>query len=367
MSSHPNLKLITIFKQNGKFLVWSADDVYTLRTKHRICGALIGSLVRKPWQSSICSLPLVLLPEEVYMCVKHDIARILDSDMYFSKRKVTHELVASQNQFTKQLEMEQIQIFKAEKLKKANTFYGHNKKQWKKSKNKEANEVCEDDRVNEYDDKHSVNINIQVEHTEHRSIGNLEADEKKAQQISDKSQITTDDQEYSLVGSKGSSVVREENTVQRKEGSKSSKTASSLSVAKEDFDYFKHSLRIHIPTAVTSKNFENFDKYDFIKEYATKINNNKMEVFEEFWQQGYYITSAEKFGGNFLVYPNDPLRYHSFYIVVVVDNNKTFTAKDMICYGRLSASVKKTVVLTSVSPNNEVKYLSLNWAHMKVT
>ena len=366
MSSHPNLKLITIFKQNGKFLVWSADDVYTLRTKHRICGALVGSLVRKPWQSSICSLPLVLLPEEVYVCVKHNIARVLDSEMYFSKRKVTYELVGSQKQCTKQLEMEQIQIFKDEKLKKADTFYGYNKKQWKKSKNKEINEVYEDDRVNEYDDKHCVTINVQ-EHTKHRSVGNLEADEKKTQQISNKPQINTDEQDYSFVGSKCSSVVREGNTVQQNEGSKSSKATSSLSVTKEDFNYFKHSIRIHIPTAVTSENFENFEKYDFIKEYATKINNSKTKVFEEFWQQGYYITSAEKFGGNFLVYPNDPLRYHSFYIVVVMDNNKTFTAKDMICYGRLSASVKKTVVLANVSPNNEVKYLSLNWAHMKIT
>ena len=366
MSSHPISKLITIFKQNDKFLVWSADDVYTLRTKHRICGALIGSLVRKPWQSSICSLPLVLLPEEVYVCVKHDIARVLDSDMYFSKRKVTHQLVASQNRFTKQLEMEQLQIFKDEKLKKVSAFYGHNKKQWKKCKNKETNHVSEDDRVNEFDDKDCVTINVQVEHTEHRSTEKLESDEEKAQQISSKPQITNDEQEYSSVGIKGSSVARKGNTLQQNEGSKCSKTTSSLSVTKEDFDYFKNSLRIHVPTAVTSKNFENFEKYDFIKEYATKINN-KMKVFEGFWQQGYYITSAEKFGGNFLVYPNDPLRYHSFYIVVVMDNNKKFTAKDMICYGRLSASVKKTVVLANVSPNKDVKYLSLNWAHMKVT
>ena len=36
---------------------------------------------------------------------------------------------------------------------------------------------------------------------------------------------------------------------------------------------------------------------------STEIEKLRYKVFREFWEQGYYMTSGSKFGGDFLVYP----------------------------------------------------------------
>ncbi|KAI5960016.1 SEN34 [Candida theae] len=56
---------------------------------------------------------------------------------------------------------------------------------------------------------------------------------------------------------------------------------------------------------------------------------------------GYYINPGLKFGGDLVIYPGDPLRYHSYSIVKfdVVD------MYDIIVGGRLATSVKKNMIL----------------------
>ncbi len=87
----------------------------------------------------------------------------------------------------------------------------------------------------------------------------------------------------------------------------------------------------------------------------------KSFVFEDLWKKGYYITSGQKFGGDFLVYPGDPLKFHSHYIAVCLEEHQPLTPKFLICHGRLGTNVKKTVLLCSVNDQRVVNYQSLNW------
>ena len=87
----------------------------------------------------------------------------------------------------------------------------------------------------------------------------------------------------------------------------------------------------------------------------------RCNVFIDLWNKGYYITAGEKFGGDFLVYPGDPLKFHSHFIAVCVDNQKPLTPKFLIQKGRLGTSVKKTVLLCSVNEHDKIHYQSLNW------
>lgn len=79
------------------------------------------------------------------------------------------------------------------------------------------------------------------------------------------------------------------------------------------------------------------------------------------WEKGYYITAGEKFGGDFLVYPGDPFKFHSHYIAVCVDEHQLLTPYFLIQKGRLGTNVKKTVLLCSVNGNGEIMYQSLKW------
>nr|CAG4637434.1 EOG090X0G6M [Ceriodaphnia reticulata] len=87
----------------------------------------------------------------------------------------------------------------------------------------------------------------------------------------------------------------------------------------------------------------------------------RCRVFIDLWRRGYYITPGEKFGGDFLVYPGDPLKFHSHFIAVCVGNHQSMTPRFLIQKGRLGTSVKKTVLLCSVNDHCEIQYQSLNW------
>ncbi|ESO09662.1 hypothetical protein HELRODRAFT_183980 [Helobdella robusta] len=91
--------------------------------------------------------------------------------------------------------------------------------------------------------------------------------------------------------------------------------------------------------------------------------DKKYYVFKYFWEQNYFITSGLKFGGDFLVYPGDPSRYHSFYIVLCVQHDEAINLLQLIRMGRQATTVKKTFVLASVDFNNtyNVNCVSIQW------
>ena len=62
---------------------------------------------------------------------------------------------------------------------------------------------------------------------------------------------------------------------------------------------------------------------------------HRYTVYKDLWKQGYYLTSAAKFGGDFLVYPGDPHRYHSHFVAIVLSWNRVLSPLDIVSFGRL--------------------------------
>ncbi|XP_066565648.1 tRNA-splicing endonuclease subunit Sen34 [Amia ocellicauda] len=91
----------------------------------------------------------------------------------------------------------------------------------------------------------------------------------------------------------------------------------------------------------------------------------RYQVFRDLRQRGYYITSAGKFGGDYLVYPGDPLRFHAHFIAVCLPMESETPVSDFLALSRLGANVKKTVLLCSPDTDGqEVVYTSLQWSGM---
>nr|XP_020654525.1 tRNA-splicing endonuclease subunit Sen34 [Pogona vitticeps]XP_020654526.1 tRNA-splicing endonuclease subunit Sen34 [Pogona vitticeps] len=88
-------------------------------------------------------------------------------------------------------------------------------------------------------------------------------------------------------------------------------------------------------------------------------------IFRNLWEQGFYITSGSKFGGDFLVYPGDPMRFHAHYIALCVSKDTPLALSDIISMGRLGTNVKKTVLLCSVDQDGAAVYTSLQWSGMQ--
>ncbi|XP_023207747.1 tRNA-splicing endonuclease subunit Sen34 [Xiphophorus maculatus] len=90
----------------------------------------------------------------------------------------------------------------------------------------------------------------------------------------------------------------------------------------------------------------------------------RFQVFRDLRGRGFFLTSAGKFGGDFLVYPGDPLRFHAHFIAICLALDESVCLLDVLCAARLGSNVKKTVLLCSPAPDGPVRYTSLQWSGM---
>ncbi|XP_029027084.1 tRNA-splicing endonuclease subunit Sen34 isoform X2 [Betta splendens] len=88
------------------------------------------------------------------------------------------------------------------------------------------------------------------------------------------------------------------------------------------------------------------------------------QVFRDLRGRGFYLTSAGKFGGDFLVYPGDPLRFHAHFIAICLPLEECLCLLDVLAVARLGSNVKKTVLLCSPGTDGTVRYTSLQWSGM---
>lgn len=90
-------------------------------------------------------------------------------------------------------------------------------------------------------------------------------------------------------------------------------------------------------------------------------------MFKDLWEHGATITSGESFGGDFLVYPGDPLCFHASHIVHVIESGNISPATMMSC-GRLSVNVNKQCLFAVLDVDrNEICYLNMSWEGNKST
>lgn len=82
-------------------------------------------------------------------------------------------------------------------------------------------------------------------------------------------------------------------------------------------------------------------------------------VFIDLWEKGYYITSGLKYGGDFLVYTNDPSSSHSTYIALVVSWQQHISC--LTALARVATKVKKKILLCSTD-DDQITYFTLEWA-----
>ncbi|XP_058530416.1 tRNA-splicing endonuclease subunit Sen34 [Ochotona princeps] len=91
----------------------------------------------------------------------------------------------------------------------------------------------------------------------------------------------------------------------------------------------------------------------------------RYSIYRDLWERGFFLSAAGKFGGDFLVYPGDPLRFHAHYIAQCWAPEDPIPLQDLVAAGRLGTSVRKTLLLGSPQPDGTVVYTSLQWAGLQ--
>ncbi|XP_026465302.1 tRNA-splicing endonuclease subunit Sen34 [Ctenocephalides felis] len=120
--------------------------------------------------------------------------------------------------------------------------------------------------------------------------------------------------------------------------------------------------RQHTLVEIFSEHPLETDEEDIPVEKLQNYSVLKAKIYEDLWHKGYYITDGEKFGGDFLLYPGDPVLFHASHIVSVVSSlNVQHSMADIVINGRLAVSVKKVAVYASQDIDGTIKYQTLSW------
>ncbi|KAJ7632465.1 hypothetical protein FB45DRAFT_745351, partial [Roridomyces roridus] len=100
-------------------------------------------------------------------------------------------------------------------------------------------------------------------------------------------------------------------------------------------------------------------------EYPSNLQERaKCGVFRDLWEQGMFMGGGIRFGGDYLVYPGDPLRYHAHFSASILESPAfSLTPMEIVAHGRLGTVTKKSHLLCGWDDETKaVTYLSIEWA-----
>lgn len=106
-------------------------------------------------------------------------------------------------------------------------------------------------------------------------------------------------------------------------------------------------------------------KLDFREmKQAPKVDPFKYRVFCDLWEKGKWITTGDTFGGDFLIYPGEPLYFHASHIIHVLSHEETEAMSTKILNTRCRLSVSVNKFCTFAYENKDTKelcYQTVQW------
>jgi len=325
--------MIEVTVVQGRGLVFAAADARLLREDHRIVGTLIGALPSHPNQNIHLGLPLQLSKEELTLLLEREIVVLKSRNNYpgcFTKAEHSlHYSTMEQNlkeqvEESKRVRLKEIETI-ADKIVEGKIKTVKTDKSVKKKK--KGKQQCE-------------TLEASVENGTEVLTTDPDMREKILEKI--RSRIEPLPEECALI------QTHMVNPVVRVQQEASKETMC--------YDCSNPGPSHALPRFTTSS-----WKYP-----CTKWERLRYMTFKHFWELGMYITNGQKFGGDFLAYPGDPSRFHSYFIVRCMEIDATLTPENLVALARLGTSVKKTVVLCSLDEEAEDDPLvvtSLEWSH----
>ncbi|CAE6421493.1 unnamed protein product [Rhizoctonia solani] len=307
---------IPLHVSNGTAYVWSVDDIETLRVTHRICGTLSGTLPSVSQQNVFLGTPLTLLPEEVAALVNTG---------------------------------------------KALSFAHSSAPPVKPTSDIGIACIVHDARSHGAPTKHQLQRWAQVR----KSIIEAEIKEREASVAPVKVDMSDKAQKKRL--------EREA----RKAAQAQQSELSSVTVAEPEpaappiTTQQQHTVHVPGPSSefpwYTAQIFHTIDeaREAGVWVYPRDVKERaECAVFRDLWEKGNYLGPGIKFGGNYLVYPGDPLRFHSHFVASVhPSRTSAIRPMDIVAFGRLGTATKKVHLLCGYDDESgTVSYHSIEWA-----
>ncbi|TFL07495.1 hypothetical protein BDV98DRAFT_647067 [Pterulicium gracile] len=296
--------------------VWDVDDIATLRSKHHICGILTGTLPQHSQQNVFLGPPLVLMPEEVVFLVNKRAAVLVNDPV-------------AQNHSTS------LSSLTVDQLRK-----------WARVQRGLADEQLAKGQVAE-----GTNSRIESKKTSDDAVRKrAEREEKRRQKAA-----------LAAAATEGESLLSAP--------PEPTPTPSTAPPAESV-------ITITIPTTATTHEWYNppastiFDTIESAQDEGfwlfprSEMEQSRCAIFRDLWEKGHFMGGGTKFGAEYLVYPGDPLRYHSHQAASVLESpTAPMSAMEIVAHGRLGTATKKAHLLCAWDKKaGKAQYMSIEWA-----
>ncbi|XP_059619667.1 tRNA-splicing endonuclease subunit Sen34 [Phlebotomus argentipes] len=116
----------------------------------------------------------------------------------------------------------------------------------------------------------------------------------------------------------------------------------------------RENLLVQIPT---EHMFRGSEEESVILPPFSRMDELKYKVFSSLWEKGVFVTSGSTFGGDFLIYPSDPLLVHASHVVHVLEDSEVDSRKFVAC-NRLCVGVKKSCMFAYEDTSGKIIYLT---------
>ncbi|KAL9109887.1 MAG: hypothetical protein Q9187_008114 [Circinaria calcarea] len=269
-----------VSKSVERYLLYDINIITWLRKTHHILGVLIGTLPQIPQQNVFLGLPLELMPEETKLLSEKGLAYIVDDRMWH--RTGLQSTTAEQREaFRQGLLQEGRKAARAAEQKK-------------------------------------------LERTE-RATGRLQISDPTVTKPTETSQADKPPDP----GAEDPDSLFDSPITQKAPRLSTSASHSSLPSS-------------HPWTLTPTTSYPPLPPPPLDPSYPLPtVNPASYALFHHLHAQDYFMSPGLRFGCHFLVYPGDPLRFHSHFLAVGADWDEEIALLDIIGGGRLGTGVKK--------------------------
>ncbi|XP_035921287.1 tRNA-splicing endonuclease subunit Sen34 isoform X2 [Halichoerus grypus] len=302
--------MLVVEVANGRSLVWGAEAVQALRERLGVGGRTVGALPRGPRQNSRLGLPLLLMPEEARLLAEIGAVTLVSAPRPDPRQ---HSLQEQGFQEQSALAAEARETRRQELLEKI--AEGQAAKKQKLEQESGASESQE-------------------------AGANPAAAESEA--------------------SAGQALGEPEEA-----GSSSPQPGPSNGVAPLPRSALLVQLATARPRPIKARPLDWRVQSKDWPHAGRPAHELRYSIYRDLWERGFFLSAAGKFGGDFLVYPGDPLRFHAHYIAQCWAPGDPIPLQDLVSAGRLGTSVRKTLLLCSPQPDGKVVYTSLQWTSLQ--
>ncbi|KZT60368.1 hypothetical protein CALCODRAFT_522978 [Calocera cornea HHB12733] len=302
-------------------LVWSVDDIATLRTQHRICGSLVGTLPAAAQQNVFLGVPLLLAREEVVLLVERQLAVLVDERASYP--------APSARQFQEWASARREEVVQQQKQREA--------------RERRPPPVLGEEALRRREER-------EARRERERAARAAKAAEEGEELLEDKDGVLPQEQDQpaaaaaALDKSKGKAPEKD--------------PAHWVTIPSSSLSLPWYTPRTYATLAAARS--AGLWTYP-----TTRGERAKCAAFRALWERGHYLGPGLKFGGDWLVYPGDPLRYHSHFVATALaGRDGTVRPMEVIAFGRLGTATKKAHLLCGWDEGTgQVSFFSIEWAN----